>query len=115
MVCITIVMIKCFIIQVPASAQTPTSQTATRGRDGLLNCQASGDPEPSINWFRNETLLVNTTKYIILQNGSLWIRDVEDSDAGNYTCQAINIAGVQLAITNLIIFGEIFGFCMCAS
>ena len=70
-----------------------------------MNCQAIGDPEPSIDWLRNEILLVNSTKYAILQNGSLWIRDIEDSDAGNYSCQAMNIAGMQLATTNLIIYG----------
>ena len=87
-------------------AQTPISHVATRGRNGILDCQASGDPEPSISWLRNETLLVNSTKYAILQNGSLWIRDIEDTDAGNYCCQAANIAGVDLSITNLIIYGK---------
>ena len=75
-----------------------------------MNCQANGDPEPSIDWLRNETLLVNSTKYAVLQNGSLWIRDIEDSDAGEYSCQARNIAGMQLATTNLVIYGEI---CAC--
>ena len=73
-----------------------------------MNCQASGDPEPSINWLRNESMLVNSTKYSILENGSLWIRDIEDSDAGNYSCQAANIAGVQMATTNLIIYSEAY-------
>ena len=93
-------------IQVPARAQTLGSHTATRGRNGILNCQATGDPEPSINWLRNESLLANSTKYAILENGSLWIREVEDSDAGNYSCQVTNIAGTEVANTYLIIYSE---------
>ena len=97
-----------FPIPVPAIAQTRSSHSAVRGRNGILNCQAAGDPEPTINWLRNNLALVNNTKYTILENGSLWIGDIEDSDGGNYSCQATNIAGTDIATTNLIIYSELY-------
>ena len=102
-----------FPIPVPAIAQTRSSHSAVRGRNGILNCQAAGDPEPTINWLRNNLALVNNTKYTILENGSLWIGDIEDSDGGNYSCQATNIAGTDIATTNLIIYSELFKCTLC--
>lgn len=99
-------------ILVPASAQTLSNHTATRGRNGVLNCQTGGDPEPSISWLRNGSQLINGTKYTILENGSLWIRNIEDSDAGNYSCHAVNIAGTQMAATTLVIYGETLQTCV---
>jgi len=72
----------------------------------VLNCLVSGDPEPTISWLKNGTQLTSGTKYMILENGSLWIENVADSDAGDYSCLATNEAGNDTAPTTLIVYGK---------
>ena len=92
---------------VPARAEAASSHTATRGGSELLSCTVSGDPDPTVNWYRNETQLVSGTKYMILENNSLWIKDVADSDAGDYYCEAINEVGNDTAAILLIVNGKL--------
>ena len=42
---------------------------------------------------------------MILENGSLWIRNIADSDTGDYSCLATNEAGSDTATTTLIVYG----------
>ena len=92
---------------VPARAHTANTHIATRGRNGILSCVISGDPEPTISWLRNETQLNSGTKYLILENGSLWIGNIADSDAGDYSCLATNQAGNDTAVTTLIVYSKL--------
>ena len=79
----------------------------TRGRNGLLNCVVSGDPDPTVICYRNGTQLASGTKYMILDNSSLWIGVAADSDAGDYSCVAVNGAGNDTATTSLIVYGKL--------
>ena len=77
------------------------------GENVVLNCSADGLPQPTITWKKNGNLLVNTTRitiasqqeyisaYYEFQNvwrvtSLLSIRDIKESDTGNYTCKANN-------------------------
>ena len=56
-----------------------------------LNCSATGDPQPVINWKKlGGQLPVGRSQQI---NDALVIRDLQTSDAGNYVCVATS-AGV---------------------
>uniref|UniRef100_A0A803Y1C2 Ig-like domain-containing protein n=1 Tax=Meleagris gallopavo TaxID=9103 RepID=A0A803Y1C2_MELGA len=48
----------------------------------LLNCTATGEPQPRIIW-----------RHILLENGTLVIRAATIHDRGNYVCKAHNPAG----------------------
>ncbi|XP_054709483.1 fibroblast growth factor receptor-like 1 [Uloborus diversus] len=60
-----------------------------------LFCKAAGNPEPQVTWLKNGQTLLNTS----LSPGSkrsrwsLYIRNLQESDRGNFTCVAYNIYG----------------------
>ena len=71
----------------PAFTRTPTSQSAILNLPLQLITTASGVPAPTLQWFRNGTLIVGAT------NATLTIPSVQVSDTGAYTVTATNQAG----------------------
>ena len=61
----------------------------------LIPCKAVGSPPPDIKWYAGDSLspLQDNAKYTIYQNGSLLIRNIQNSDALKYTCEATNLVG----------------------
>ncbi|XP_072334658.1 basement membrane-specific heparan sulfate proteoglycan core protein isoform X2 [Scyliorhinus torazame] len=55
-----------------------------------FECQAIGDPQPSIRWSKVDGRL---SPNVVIQNGMLNIEHVKESDAGRYRCTATNDAG----------------------
>ena len=80
------------VISLPRFAVKPPSKvTVLIGETLTLNCSATGDPEPIMNWKKQEAQLpVGRSQQI---NGRLFIRNVKKEDAGNYICAATS-AGV---------------------
>ena len=61
------------------------------GDTAVLNCDASGNPPPTVHWiFCGSNITNDTVKYIIT-NGVLTILNVELNDAGDYHCTASNV------------------------
>lgn len=59
----------------------------------MLRCIGEGTPDPQIKWFKGG-VEVQPLSYIQMSpDGSLLIYDVQETDAGNYTCVAENEAG----------------------
>lgn len=65
-----------------------------------LTCTATGEPLPSIQWYREDTLLMNQSSITIynsehnnLTASVLELRGLAVGDSGNYSCQADNIVG----------------------
>ncbi|KAG7264141.1 hypothetical protein CRUP_024483 [Coryphaenoides rupestris] len=82
----------------PGFALHPRNQVASVGRTVTFQCQASGSPQPAIFWQRegSESLLFSSqssSRLYVSPTGSLTINGVQRSDAGYYSCQALNIAG----------------------
>ncbi|XP_031176137.1 roundabout homolog 1-like isoform X3 [Sander lucioperca] len=85
----------------PAFAIRPRNQVVTVGRTVTFQCEATGNPQPAIFWQRegSESLLFSYqppqpfSRLSVSQMGSLTITDVQRSDGGFYSCQALNIAG----------------------
>ncbi|XP_040006242.1 roundabout homolog 1-like isoform X4 [Xiphias gladius] len=85
----------------PAFAIRPRNQVVTVGRTVTFQCEATGNPQPAIFWQRegSESLLFSYqppqpySRLSVSQMGSLTITDVQHSDGGFYSCQALNIAG----------------------
>ena len=73
------------------TVKPPSKVTVLIGKTLTLNCSATGDPEPAMNWKKQVAQLpVGRSQQI---NGVLFIRNVKKKDAGNYICAA-TIAGV---------------------
>uniref|UniRef100_A0A665X948 Roundabout guidance receptor 1 n=1 Tax=Echeneis naucrates TaxID=173247 RepID=A0A665X948_ECHNA len=85
----------------PAFAIRPRNQVVTVGRTVTFQCEATGNPQPAIFWQRegSESLLFSYqppqpySRLSVSQMGSLTITDVQHTDGGFYSCQALNIAG----------------------
>ncbi|CAN8006464.1 unnamed protein product [Ixodes hexagonus] len=83
------------------------------GSSALLHCDVEGSPEPSITWITPHRLVFNwtreygasvgnssvdgpvghddTPKFVLLDNGKLFIREVQRGDSGYYRCKATNV------------------------
>ncbi|XP_057676375.1 roundabout homolog 1-like isoform X1 [Corythoichthys intestinalis] len=83
----------------PAFALRPRNQVSAIGRTVTFQCEATGNPQPAIFWQRegSESLLFSApqpfSRVSVSQTGSLTITDVQQTDGGLYSCQALNIAG----------------------
>ncbi|XP_041470660.1 Down syndrome cell adhesion molecule homolog isoform X2 [Lytechinus variegatus] len=66
-----------------------------------LDCLPVGDPVLTVEWKKNRlpNVLKPDGRVDILENGSLVIKSVQSTDAGNYTCRAINEYGSSDSIT----------------
>ncbi|XP_055516059.1 hemicentin-1-like [Leucoraja erinacea] len=78
----------------------------------LLECQATGIPQPEVTWYKGdlEMTLVPFAEIHPFQ-GTMMIMDVQEFDAGEYTCVATNEAGssaaeVMLDVGSVPMFSE---------
>uniref|UniRef100_A0A8C9SV27 Roundabout guidance receptor 1 n=1 Tax=Scleropages formosus TaxID=113540 RepID=A0A8C9SV27_SCLFO len=85
----------------PVFAVRPRNQVVAVGRTVTFQCEATGNPQPAIFWQRegSQNLLFSyqppqpSSRFSVSQTGDLTITDAQRSDAGFYSCQALNIAG----------------------
>uniref|UniRef100_A0A3B4CUJ4 Roundabout, axon guidance receptor, homolog 1 (Drosophila) n=1 Tax=Pygocentrus nattereri TaxID=42514 RepID=A0A3B4CUJ4_PYGNA len=85
----------------PAFVVRPRNQVVGVGRTVTFQCEATGNPQPAIFWQRegSQNLLFSyqppqpSSRFSVSQTGDLTIMDVQRSDGGLYSCQALNIAG----------------------
>ncbi|CAK1549369.1 unnamed protein product [Leptosia nina] len=121
---ITLDIVEWFLfVQLPPRVLEPTAgqQVHVRiGDDVFLNCKAIGDPPPTIHWDRNRTILTSqsdevdtedgtnasSARILLLNNGSLQIRNVSEQDSYRYGCTAGSAAGLSRAELELIVHPE---------
>ena len=86
----------------PVILEHPLDMTVARNEPVTLNCKASGEPEPIIDWYKDGVLVKTapsdpTSHRIILPDGSLFflraVHDKKEMDSGIYHCLASNIVG----------------------
>ncbi len=88
----------------PRITEHPISITVARNEPVTLSCKARGDPEPTIEWYRDSGSPVRTapadpaSHRILLPDGNLFflraMQSKKEQDAGVYWCVASNENGV---------------------
>lgn len=74
----------------------------------MFDCTATGFPKPHVAWYFNGERMLLNERIILQHNGSILIKNVQNSDAGVYTCQVENIHGKISASVPLEVTGEYF-------
>uniref|UniRef100_H3A0E4 Roundabout guidance receptor 1 n=1 Tax=Latimeria chalumnae TaxID=7897 RepID=H3A0E4_LATCH len=93
----------------------PRDQVVAVGRTVTFQCEATGNPQPAIFWQRegSQNLLFSyqppqpSSRFSVSQSGDLTITNVQKSDVGYYSCQALSVAGsiitkAYLEVTDVI-------------
>lgn len=81
-------------------------QVAKIGESKKISCPVEADPAPFIQWTKDgvDILHEEWTRYKVLPDGSLRIKDINMEDAGHYNCKAINGFGsISINYTLVII------------
>ena len=60
-------------------------QNLVMGKSGIINCTATGNPAPHLDWTR-EGGIPQQKRFKILADGSLKISVAQKGDSGTYTC-----------------------------
>ncbi|KAI9543208.1 Microfibrillar-associated protein 3-like [Dissostichus eleginoides] len=91
---------------------TKVSQIIAReGNCALIDCNITGEPFPSVQWFNSHGERLDTEtngeKWWLMDSGTLNITNIEFADRGKYTCMASNALGssnctvtLRVVITN---------------
>lgn len=100
---------------------TPGQQLhVTLGQTAALHCRATGDPPPTTHWDRNLAILgkpqdgvdledsanATTARLVLMNNGTLLIRNVSAPDADRYGCTAGSAAGLDRNELVLVVHQE---------
>ena len=79
---------------------SPAEKTRDEGGNTAFFCTVGGNPSPSVEWQFKSRKLLSNAKHLI-KEGEAIIKNLNDSDAGQYTCAARNILGSSEATGNL--------------
>uniref|UniRef100_A0A674DER8 Heparan sulfate proteoglycan 2 n=1 Tax=Salmo trutta TaxID=8032 RepID=A0A674DER8_SALTR len=79
-------------------------QTVMVGNSVEFECQAIGEPQPTVRWSKVGGLL---PAHIVVKGGMLKIEQVTDADAGQYRCTATNDVGSVQSQVVLNLDGEL--------
>ena len=89
----------------PQVMLSPAQQTRDEGGNMAFHCTVRGNPPPTVEWrFKGKKRLPGA-KYLI-KEGELIIKNLNYSDAGQYTCHAKNILGSSEAPGSLTVQGK---------
>ena len=89
----------------PQVMLSQAQQTRDEGGNMAFYCTVRGNPPPTVKWQFKGKKLFPGAKYLI-KVGELIVKNLNYSDAGQYTCHARNILGSSGATGNLSIRGK---------
>lgn len=71
----------------PIIRQGPANQTVSQGSTVQLHCRVIAGSSVKISWEKDgQTLQGNKPRLTLMENGTLQITNIKDSDSGTYTC-----------------------------
>ncbi|CAL4074439.1 unnamed protein product, partial [Meganyctiphanes norvegica] len=77
----------------------PKTKAVEIDHTALLVCDARGNPDPTITWYKdNQPVDINNKRYTVLRSGSLQISTSTEEDGGKYECVAENSVGTAFSI-----------------
>ena len=92
-------------------------QTKNEGDTACFTCQATGEPVPTISWYFSSTPMneASTMSHTISMESlnitticsTLTIMNVQSSDVGTYTCNAINVVSTDTSSGVLTVNSEL--------
>uniref|UniRef100_A0A4W6F9E3 Info leucine-rich repeat, immunoglobulin-like and transmembrane domains 3a n=1 Tax=Lates calcarifer TaxID=8187 RepID=A0A4W6F9E3_LATCA len=95
----------------PSVMTSATKITSPLGSNVLLRCDATGLPTPTLYWAKSDGSPVNNTVQESPGEGIRWsimsLHGILYKDAGNYSCQAKNVAGNTEATISVSVAGTI--------
>jgi hypothetical protein len=68
-----------------------------------LRCDPEGAPQPKFTWRKNGNRIASGGKYIVYDNGNLFMNRINVDDTGTYTCEAANEYGKAESSGKLIV------------
>ncbi|NXT27713.1 HMCN1 protein, partial [Syrrhaptes paradoxus] len=89
----------------PVITVEPAETVIEAGATAMLNCQAHGEPPPTIKWSRQGHPVVSDERVTVLSNGSLRIVAARKEDTSEYECVARNLMGSVLVRVPLTVQG----------
>uniref|UniRef100_A0A4W3J5W6 Peroxidasin homolog n=1 Tax=Callorhinchus milii TaxID=7868 RepID=A0A4W3J5W6_CALMI len=92
---VTTVTAQEFNCERPRITSEPQDVDVTLGNTVYFTCRAEGNPKPNIIWLHNnnEIDMTDNNRVNLLEDGTLMIQDIKESDQGAYQCMAKNVAG----------------------
>lgn len=93
--------------------ERPTDQSVLEGASASLQCIASGVPEPSVTWLKNDLDLPLDDRARVNDTGTLHLTDLQRTDSGVYRCVASNSLGSVSEFARLHVFGKPSLLCSC--
>nr|XP_054608122.1 hemicentin-1 isoform X2 [Nothobranchius furzeri] len=80
----------------PVITIEPVGTVVDAGTTVMLNCQAEGEPTPTIEWSRQGRPLLANDRISTFPNGSLRLTRAQKEDTAEYECVARNLLGSVL-------------------
>lgn len=87
----------------PRFVKLPSSRFAYLKEDVELDCEIYGRPEPTVEWFKNGDLIVESDYFQFVNGYNLKILGLVSSDTSFYQCVGSNPAGNIQASAQLVI------------
>ncbi|XP_064450302.1 hemicentin-1 isoform X2 [Mirounga angustirostris] len=87
----------------PIITLEPVETVINAGDKVILNCQATGEPHPTITWSRQGHSVPWDDRVNVLSNNSLHIAAAQKEDTSEYECVARNLMGSVLVRVPLIV------------
>lgn len=91
---------------VPPRANISMETVAVQGNPLMLSCNPTGQPAPSITWFRGPAQIQDDARIAVDSLGRLLFSIVFSTDAGSYRCIVSNEVGTDSATTELRVLGK---------
>ena len=107
------IIICIYLITVPAAILSfSTTKSAPWKTDISFHCRYVGNPRPELSWIFNSNKVQVGPHLAVLSNGTLHIRSVTPSDAGNYSCHVQNIHHAESLVHVLRVLGKFIKYCI---
>ena len=81
------------VLKAPKFLKTPKNTVALEKGDIELVCQVEGEPQPTVQWYKNGDLIIESEYFQMVKESNLKILGLVGHDAGIYQCVATNRVG----------------------